>query len=105
MENFNKNLPFLTAIIGFGILLFSIFSFINGVKVDLNSRMDRVENKVDQLILMQAQRTLPIKAIPCLSPTPTGEIKAKKRAGVDASISGGADLQEDIAIKQAQITK
>ena len=48
MENFNKTLPFLTTIIGFGILVFAfaIFSFINGVKTELNTRMDRVETKI-----------------------------------------------------------
>ena len=85
MENLNKNLPFLTTIIGFGILLFSIFTFINGVRTELNNRidrvetrisakiqsvrtelntrmdrvevrMDRIEGKLDQLILLQANR-------------------------------------------------
>ena len=61
MENLNKNLPFLTAIIGFGILLFSIFTFINGVKTELkadirsvrtelNARMDRVETRISAKI-------------------------------------------------------
>ena len=85
MENLNKNLPILTAIIGFGILLFSIFTFINGVRTELKAdirsvrtelkaevrevrtelntrmdrvevRMDRIEGKLDQLILLQANR-------------------------------------------------
>ena len=49
MENFNKNLPFLTAIIGFGILLFSIFTFINGVRTELKAdiRSVRTELKAD----------------------------------------------------------
>ena len=50
MENLNKNLPILTAIIGFGILLFSIFTFINGVKTELNARMDRVETRISAKI-------------------------------------------------------
>ena len=46
MENFNKTWPFITAVVGFGILLFAIFSFINGAKRELNARMDRVETKI-----------------------------------------------------------
>ena len=84
MENFNKTWPFITAVVGFGILIFSIFSFMVGmrtelkadvrqvrtelktdireIKTELNARIDRVEarmggieGKLDQLILLQAQ--------------------------------------------------
>ena len=83
MENFNKTWPFITAIVGFGILIFSIFSFMVGmrtelkadireVKTELNARIDRIEariearmdnieGKLDQLILLQAQRIAPHK--------------------------------------------
>ena len=49
MEKFNKNLPFFTAVVGFGILLFSIFNFINGVKTDLNTRMADLNTRMTDL--------------------------------------------------------
>ena len=58
MKSISKNLPLISCIIGFGILLFSILHFIGGVRTELkqdmaslevrlNIRMDRMETRLN----------------------------------------------------------
>ncbi len=46
MESINKNMPLISCIIGLGILIFSIFHFIGGVRTELKADMAEVKSEL-----------------------------------------------------------